>query len=200
MIANGLSGYSSCMIDITTKRIVRFGGRRVLKRDSKHWKSFAALVRNSFLACILMKTSQDFEEFFASLNNNEVRYVVVGAYAFALHAYPRYTGDLDILIVPDRENARKAVAALEQFGVESLGLTELDFLTPGRVIQIGFPPLRIDLLTSIDGVDAKEAWERRVTSSYGKETVSFLSKKDLIRNKSASGRPKDSQDLKDLTS
>jgi hypothetical protein len=146
-----------------------------------------------------MKTSQDFEEFFASLNSNEVQYVVVGAYAFALHAYPRYTGDLDILVVPDPENARRAVAALVQFGVESLGLTEEDFLTPGRVIQIGFPPLRIDLLTSIDGVGTHEAWEHRVEATYGTHTVFFLSKEDLIRNKRASGRQKDSQDLKDLT-
>jgi len=145
-----------------------------------------------------METSRDFEEFFACLNATDVRYVVVGAYAFAMHARPRYTGDLDVLVVPTPDNALRVLKALERFGVGDLKITVEDLTTPARIIQIGYPPLRIDLLTSIDGVAAEEAWRSRVEGRYGKERVWFLSKAHLIANKKAVGRPKDLEDLKDL--
>jgi hypothetical protein len=145
-----------------------------------------------------METSRDFEEFFACLNAHNVRYVIVGAYAFAMHARPRYTGDLDVLILPTADNAELVLKALETFGLGGLAITQNDLTVPARVIQIGYPPSRIDLMTSIDGVDAERSWVERIEGRYGKERVWFLSKANLIANKKATGRPKDLEDLKDL--
>jgi hypothetical protein len=146
-----------------------------------------------------MTVARDFEEFFASCNKHGVEYLMVGGYAFAVHAHPRYTGDMDIFVHASEENARRIMEALEEFGFVSPSLTWQDFATPGRVIQIGYPPLRIDLITSIDGVEFDEAWPRRVESSYGDQTVHVISKDDLIANKRASGRKQDLLDLEDLT-
>ena len=117
-----------------------------------------------------MEISSDFEEFFALLNKHEVRYLVVGGYAFAIHGRPRFTDDLDIFLLVEEENANRALQALREFGFADLSLSAEDLLEPGQVVQIGNPPLRIDLLTSIDGVEFTEAWERRVTATYGVQT------------------------------
>ncbi len=97
--------------------------------------------------------NQDFKEFIQSLNDNQVRYLVIGGYAVALHGYPRYTKDIDIWIEMSPENATRMLHALEQFGFASLDLQPQDFMTPDQVIQLGYPPSRIDLLTTPDGVD-----------------------------------------------
>jgi hypothetical protein len=146
-----------------------------------------------------MRVAKDFEEFFASCNNHGVEYLVVGGYAFALHAHPRYTGDLDVFVESSESNARLIIKALSDFGFELSSLTWKDFAASGRVVQLGFPPLRIDIMTAIDGVSFDDAWSRKVESRYGNEKVYFISREDLIANKRASGRKQDLLDLESLT-
>ncbi len=124
---------------------------------------------------------------------------MVGGYAFALHAHPRYTGDIGVFVRPSEENAHRILKALADFDFASPSLTWQDFTVEGRVVQLGYPPLRIDLLTAIDGVTFDDAWSRRVESLYGREKVYFISKDDLIANKRASGRKQDLLDLEDLS-
>jgi len=142
-----------------------------------------------------MKVSKDFEEFFVSLNKNEVNYLVVGGYAYAIHAEPRFTKDLDIFIQRDEKNASALLHALKEFGMDLEGLEESDFLIPDQVVQLGYPPFRIDLLTSISGVEFEDAWKNKVTGRYGDEQVYFIGKEDLIKNKKSSGRKSDLDDL-----
>jgi hypothetical protein len=146
-----------------------------------------------------MEVAQDFEEFFASCNKHSVRYLIVGGYAFALHAQPRFTGDMDVFVAPTEINARKIIQALTDFGFPLSPLSWEDLASPGKVIQLGYPPLRIDLLTGIDGVLFEDAWPRRVDSRYGRQEVHFISRTDLIANKRASGRKQDLLDLEALT-
>ena len=142
-----------------------------------------------------MKVSKDFEEFFVSLNKNEVNYLVVGGYAYAIHAEPRFTKDLDIFIQREEKNASALLHALKEFGRDLEGLEESDFLIPDQVVQLGYPPFRIDLLTSISGVEFEDAWKNKVTGRYGDEQVYFIGKEDLIKNKKSSGRKSDLDDL-----
>lgn len=142
--------------------------------------------------------NQDFKEFIQSLNDNRVRYLVVGGYAVALHGHPRYTKDIDIWIELSPENASNVINALEQFGFTSMGLRETDFLTPGQVIQLGQPPNRIDLLCSVSGVDFAACHESRVTVEIDGVPVDFIGLEDLRRNKAASGRYQDLADLENL--
>jgi hypothetical protein len=146
-----------------------------------------------------MTVAKDFEEFFASCNKHGVEYLVVGGYAFALHARPRYTGDLDIFVRSSESNARLIIKALTDFGFELTSLTWEDLAVSGRVIQLGYPPQRIDIMTAIDGVAFDDAWSRKVESRYGNQGVYFISKEDLIANKRASGRKQDLLDLESLT-
>ena len=142
--------------------------------------------------------NQDFKEFIQSLNDNHVRYLVVGGYAVALHGHPRYTKDIDIWIEMKPENAANLVAALEKFGFGSLGLKEEDFLVPGQVVQLGQPPNRIDLLCTISGVDFAACYESRVTVEVDEVLVSFIDLENLRKNKAASGRHQDMADLENL--
>ncbi|MGH8034617.1 MAG: hypothetical protein ACREO9_05280, partial [Lysobacterales bacterium] len=105
----------------------------------------------------------DFKEFAALLNSNGVEYLVVGGYALAAYGHPRYTGDLDFWIGTDASNSDRVIATLAQFGFGSLGISREDLTAPNQVIQMGYPPARIDLLTSIDGVDFVECYQRRMT-------------------------------------
>jgi hypothetical protein len=142
--------------------------------------------------------SQDFREFIELLNSNEVRYLVVGGYAVAFHGYPRYTKDLGVWIYADPENVEKLIRALKQFGFGSLGLTPDDFLTPDQVIQLGYPPNRIDLLTSFKGVDFKNAYESRVQIEIDGLLADFVDLENLKKNKASTGRPQDIADLENL--
>lgn len=142
--------------------------------------------------------SQDFKEFIGLLNELEVEYLVVGGYAVGLHGYPRYTGDLDVWTSTKRENAERLLTALERFGFSDAGLSAEDFMRQERVLQLGRPPFRIDLLTSIDGVDFESCWPRRVEVDYEGVRVAFIGLDDLMRNKQASNRPKDLVDLDEL--
>ena len=145
-----------------------------------------------------MEPHPDFKELLASFNAHRVDYLVVGAYALAFHGAPRYTGDIDLLIRSDPENARAVLAALADFGFASLGIAENDFLEPDRVVQLGVPPVRIDLLTSPTGVTWAEARAHRVAGHYGDVPVHFIGKNDYVRNKRAIGRKKDAADLEAL--
>ena len=137
----------------------------------------------------------DFEELLGYLKRREARFVVVGAHAVAYHAKPRYTKDFDLLVEPTAANGERIVAALEEFGFGGLGIAAVDFASPGRILQLGVPPNRVDLMTSIDGVDFNEVWGGRVEGSYGTQIVPFIGRDALIKNKSASRRPQDLADL-----
>ena len=142
-----------------------------------------------------MEVANDFEEFFALLNGHKVQYLIVGGYALALHARPRYTGDMDVFVAANETNAHNIEKALVDFGFNSPDLSWNDFVVPEKEVQLGHPPLRIDIITAIDGVSFEAAWARRVQSGYGDQTVYFISKQDLIANKRVSGRKQDLSDL-----
>jgi hypothetical protein len=142
--------------------------------------------------------NQDFREFIQSLNDNQVRYLVVGGYAVALHGYPRYTKDIDIWIEMTIENARSMVKALEQFGFASLGLKESDFLIEDQIIQLGYAPSRIDIITTLPGVEFMECYDKRVHVEIDSVEVNFIDLENLRKNKKASGRLQDLADLEKL--
>jgi hypothetical protein len=143
--------------------------------------------------------NQDFKEFIQFLNANNVRYLVVGGYAVAIHGHPRYTKDLDIWLEMSPENAENLIQALKQFGFSSLGLQSQDFLTPNQIIQLGYPPHRIDLLTNIDGVDFANCYPSRLEIIIDDVVVNFIDLDNLRKNKQASGRLQDLADLENLT-
>lgn len=145
-----------------------------------------------------MTLNQDFKEFIQSLNDNGVRYLVVGGYAVALHGYPRYTKDMDLWIWLNQENAEYMVKALEQFGFGSLELQPADFLVPEQIVQLGYPPNRIDLISSLEGVDFDECYEARVDVAVEEVVVPFIALDDLKKNKRATGRLQDLADLEQL--
>lgn len=139
--------------------------------------------------------TKDFEELLGCFRRHEVRFVVVGAHAVAYHAKPRYTKDFDVLVDPDFLNGERIVRALEEFGFGGLGIAPEDFASIGRILQLGVPPNRIDMMTSIDGVDFEEVWSGRVEGAYGNQIVPFIGRAALIKNKRASQRPQDLADL-----
>ena len=141
---------------------------------------------------------RDFKEFIQSLNDNHVRYLVVGGYAVAFHGHPRYTKDIDIWIEMNPENATQVIKALDQFGFGSLGLQEADFLVPDQIIQLGYPPNRIDLLSTLSGVDFATCYASRVPVEVDKVLVNFIDLENLKKNKKASGRHQDLADLENL--
>ena len=145
-----------------------------------------------------MEIQRDFSELLASFNAQRVDYLIVGAWALALHGVPRYTGDLDLLVRREPDNARRVVAALDAFGFKALGLQAADFVKPDVVIQLGVPPVRIDLLTSITGVTWDEAAQGSEAGRLGEVPVRFLGRKQFVANKKAIGRPRDLADLEAL--
>lgn len=146
-----------------------------------------------------MELNPDFKEFLQSLNENDVRYLVVGGYAVAFHGNPRYTKDIDIWIDLDEQNARKVVKALVDFGFSSLNLNPADFLEPDNVIQLGYPPRRIDLLIGLEGADFDECYSKRLEEEMEGIRVCFVDRENLARLKRAAGRPQDLADLDNLT-
>lgn len=139
--------------------------------------------------------SPDFRDLLSEFNAHCVEYLVVGAYALAAHGRVRATGDLDVWVRPDASNARRVLDALRAFGAPLQDLTEGDLSHPGTVFQVGVVPLRIDVLTGIDGVDFDEAWAGRITAKFADQTVPVLSVAHLIKNKRAVGRAQDLADL-----
>jgi len=143
---------------------------------------------------------RDFEEFLESLNENGVRYLVVGAHAVAYHARPRATKDLDVYVDPTLDNARRVLAAIRHFfGGADLGFTEEDLTEIETIIQLGVAPVRIDLLKSLSGIASFErAWQNRIDADYGEIPAHYLSLDDLIAAKEHAGREQDMADLRHL--
>ncbi len=142
--------------------------------------------------------NQDFKEFIQLLNNNQVKYLIIGGYAVAIHGHPRYTKDLDIWIEMDADNAQKLMRVLEEFGFGSLGLTPEDFQTPDQIVQLGYPPHRIDLITTPDGINFDTCYQSKIQIMIDNITVNFIDLDNLRINKQASGRFQDLADLENL--
>jgi len=145
-----------------------------------------------------MEVQEDFRNFLALLIKHEVEFMIVGGYALAFHGAPRFTGDIDVFVKPDQQNAILIIKALADFGFSSLNLTVDDFQDPGKVIQLGLPPVRIDIITSISGVTWEEANTSKISGPFGDLSVSYIGKKQFITNKRATGRKKDFADLEAL--
>ncbi|NNE97142.1 MAG: nucleotidyl transferase AbiEii/AbiGii toxin family protein [Acidimicrobiales bacterium] len=139
--------------------------------------------------------SKDFIEFIECCVAREVKFLIVGGYALAAHGHPRATKDLDVWVLIGSDNAERLISAIADFGMEAVGLQPADFMEPDTVIQLGYPPVRIDLLTSASGVDFEDCWARRVAISVGSVAAGFISCEDLIANKRASGRAQDAVDV-----
>ena len=141
--------------------------------------------------------NEDFRDVLAEFLSAQARFLVVGAHAVAVHGIPRATGDLDLWIDPDEENAARVWTALVRFGapVEDLGITMRDLAAPGTIIQIGLPPRRIDVMTSATGLVFGDAWAGRVAHEADHLPIPFLGRAELLRNKRVTGRPKDLADV-----
>ena len=144
--------------------------------------------------------NKDFKEFIELLLSNKVDFLVVGAHALAMHGRPRYTGDLDIWIRPEPVNVTRLIQTLDAFGFASLGVDAQDFLKPQAMVQLGCPPARIDLLTTIDGITFVEAVANRIYFEIDNLKLPVISVDDLIRNKLATGRINDRADVEALRS
>lgn len=145
-----------------------------------------------------MVLNKDFREFIELLNANEVKYLIVGGYAVGFHGYPRYTKDLDIWILVSEENAEQILTALNQFGFGLMGLKREDFLNPENFIQLGYPPNRIDLVMSCDGLEFESTFKSKITVEADGLEINFIDLENLRMNKLASGRPQDLADLDNL--
>ena len=145
-----------------------------------------------------MEIPNDFKELLALLNAHKVEYLVVGAFALAHHGAPRFTGDMDILVKPEIENARRILSSLNEFGFSSVGLSKEDFIKPERVVQLGVSPVRVDFLTSLTGVGWQEAYNEKTEGTLAGVPVYFVGKQALLKNKKALGRAKDLADIESL--
>ena len=145
-----------------------------------------------------MEVQPDFRELLALLNAHSVEYMIVGGYALAFYGAPRFTGDLDVFVRPTAQNAVRVLAALNDFGFGSLNLGAEDFSTQDRVVQLGVPPVRVDLITSLSGVSWETCWASRQPGAYGDVPVAFIGREQFIVNKRTVGRTKDLADLEAL--
>ena len=145
-----------------------------------------------------MEVQTDFKELLELFNGHKVEYMIVGAYALAFYGVPRFTAAIDIFVHPSPENAKKILSALTDFGFSSMNLTIEDFQNPNAVVQLGVPPVRIDIITSITGVTWEDADKGKQEGLYGDVSVHFLGKEQYITNKRATGRKKDLADLESL--
>ena len=142
--------------------------------------------------------NRDFRDLLAEFNVQGVDFLIVGAHALAAHGHIRATQDFDVWVRPEAENAKRVYRALQAFGAPLQDLTDADLATPGIVFQIGVDPIRIDVITAIDGVEFTEAWANRMITKFDDQPASVLSREDLIRNKRAAGRTQDLADLERL--
>lgn len=142
-----------------------------------------------------MRVERDYEELLKLFNRNKVRYCIVGAYALAFYARPRYTKDIDLLVEPNIENGRRIIKALNEFSFKSLRLSARDFSKKGKIIQLGYEPLRVDIITSLEGCTFKRVWKNKTIGKYGRKKVFFIGINELIKNKKISKRKQDKLDL-----
>ena len=141
---------------------------------------------------------QDFRVFLKLLNSKRIEYLLIGGYAVGYYGYPRATADMDIWIAISKENARKVTEAMKDFGMKAPALNEGIFLEPGKIIRMGYPPIRIEVLTEISGVNFKRCYARRKEIKIDGIKIKMISLGDLLKNKKASGRHKDLNDLENL--
>lgn len=144
-----------------------------------------------------MNIHPDFSAFLDALHHQQVEFLIVGSFALALHGRPRATGDIDLWIRPLPENAKALIRAVEEFGFGFMRITENDIMS-GKIVQMGVPPVRIDLITVLDGLNAEETWSGKVEGTLGEHRVFFIGKAAYIKNKRAVGRQKDLGDLEML--
>ena len=142
-----------------------------------------------------MDLAPDFEEFIASLTAHGVEFLIVGAYALALHGAPRFTGDLDVFVRPTLENASRLLASVRAFGFPVTELRPEDLTGGNRILQMGLEPVQIHVMSAISGVTWEDAWQDRAVAPLGGQQVTFLGRETFIRNKRASARPKDLADI-----
>ena len=145
-----------------------------------------------------MEIQTDFKELLELLNVHNVEYMIVGGYALAFHGAPRYTGDIDLFIKPDKENAQRIMRTLDEYGFGSVGIELSDLEYENKVIQLGVPPVRIDIITSISGVKCEDAFSSKVKGQYGDVPVYYIGLDQFIKNKKSIGRKKDMADLEAL--
>lgn len=145
-----------------------------------------------------MEAQKDFKELLELFNAHRVECLIVGGYALAFHGAPRFTGDLDLFVNPSPGNAQRILKALGEFGFGGIELSVDDFQRPDHVVQLGVPPVRVDIITSIDGVTWEEAWAGKVAGTYGEVPADYLGRPQFIANKRATGRRKDLADLEAL--
>ncbi|MCK4248978.1 MAG: nucleotidyltransferase [Candidatus Omnitrophica bacterium] len=145
-----------------------------------------------------MRLEKDFQEFLELLNKYHVKYCIIGGYAVGFYGYPRYTNDIDVLVEPSVENAGKIIEAIKEFGITSSGLGKKDFIEKHKVVQLGYEPIRIDLLTSVAGTSFKTVWANKKRGSYGREKVFFIGLEELIKVKKKANRPVDQIDIDKL--
>lgn len=175
--------------------ISRIGNRSLTNFASHRWSASGRNITDGFTAML----NRDFKEFIASLNDKGVRYLVVGGYAVALHGHPRYTKDLDVWIEMNESNAARLLEALRQFGFDSLGLEVQDFLVADQIMQLGYPPCRIDLLVTLQGVEFGDCYASRTNVMIDEVSVDFIDLENLKRNKRATGRLQDLADVENLS-
>ncbi len=145
-----------------------------------------------------MEVPNDYRDLLELFNAHSVEYLVVGAYALAFHGAPRFTRDMDLLVRPTTGNAERVLAALAEFGFPDSGLAIADFDRPDQVIQLGYEPVRIDMITSVSGVSWEEAWNGRAAGECGGVPVQYLGREQYIANKRAAGRLKDLADVEEI--
>lgn len=148
----------------------------------------------------MIEFPRDFKEFLRLLTSKGIEYLVVGGYAVGYYGYPRATGDMDIWIAVGEENALKMVETLREFEFDVPELRKQLFLTRDKVVRMGVPPMRLEILTSIDGVDFESCYKNRVIEDIDGIMVNFISRQDLLINKRATGRLKDADDADKLCS
>jgi len=148
----------------------------------------------------MLNLPKDFKDLLKILSDNEVQYMIVGGYALSLYAAPRATGDIDIFVKIDQDNADRILKSLKEFGFGGLGITEQDLLTPEQVLQLGYPPNRIDILTGIEGVSWEEAFPNRKNIVHDDLVLPVIGKDELIKNKLSTGRMKDMADVEKIRS
>jgi len=141
---------------------------------------------------------QDFRDFLKLLNSKKIEYLLIGGYAVGYYGYPRATADMDIWVAIGKENAKKITEAIKEFGLNTPDLCESIFLEPGKIIRMGYPPIRIEVLTEISGVNFEECFSKRTETKIDGIKINLISYKDLLKNKKASGRYKDLNDLENL--
>ena len=169
---------------------IRLATLEQIRQEYHAWKDGAEMQQ--------IELNQDFKDFIQALNENNVRYLVIGAYALAFHGHPRYTKDIDIWLWMDDKNATNALKAIAQFGFASLGLSADDFLEPDTFIQLGFPPNRIDLIIGLKGMNFERCYTSKIEVEFEDVTVNFIDLENLKKTKRIAGRLQDLADLEKL--